>query len=473
MDEPTGEGVVTDIDYENLSVTSGKYFESNPSFRKIFYRAADSVMVRTGDWGGFGGKFLFYGVTLKSEFNSSAPWFTLRQMEDTMAEEAEIAGDLYLRSGIVESSRHAWNVATHIYAETFNYSRLARAYGRLALVVSTKIPVVDTSNQFDMSSQIGRFYRVFFHGGAPDDLLHAQGTEGFVYRVPSSFSIKDFASRLETSIRSILPSKSTIDIVLDDGSPVVPKNSGGKRGSALGPVAGESIKIKVTPLRPLFKIEDKEKCFRGTPEWFQMKTDEYDEMMEEETAGRMFLHQRQISSSSGAGNTLSSSGSMSMTIRRTSLLSNFRNTRHPQSFSKDFDRDETISETIGVDRFYFTQPAKRDPVRGFRDWLKVPRGSFAERSLRVTELQVEGNFPACVTRQKVIHRAIFTQSPLEAGVEAVSTWCSLLFRTIMATNGLRVLSEVGKLPSSTISVFNPFMIIHYIFCTYRPAGGGA
>lgn len=473
MDEPTGEGVVTDIDYENLSVTSGKYFESNPSFRKIFYRAADSVMVRTGDWGGFGGKFLFYGVTLKSEFNSSAPWFTLRQMEDTMAEEAEIAGDLYLRSGIVESSRHAWNVATHIYAETFNYSRLARAYGRLALVVSTKIPVVDTSNQFDMSSQIGRFYRVFFHGGAPDDLLHAQGTEGFVYRVPSSFSIKDFASRLETSIRSILPSKSTIDIVLDDGSPVVPKNSGGKRGSALGPVAGESIKIKVTPLRPLFKIEDKEKCFRGTPEWFQMKTDEYDEMMEEETAGRMFLHQRQISSSSGAGNTLSSSGSMSMTIRRTSLLSNFRNTRHPQSFSKDFDRDETISETIGVDRFYFTQPAKRDPVRGFRDWLKVPRGSFAERSLRVTELQVEGNFPACVTRQKVIHRAIFTQSPLEAGVEAVSTWCSLLFRTIMAANGLRVLSEVGKLPSSTISVFNPFMIIHYIFCTYRPAGGGA
>lgn len=443
IDEPTGEGVVTDIDYENLSITSAKYFESNPSFRKIFYRAADSVMVRTGDWGGFGGKFLFYGVTLKSEFSSSSPWFTLRQMEDTMADEAELAGDLFLRAGIVESSRHAWNVATYIYSETFNYARLARAYGRLALVVTSKIPVVDTSNQFDMSSQIGRFYRVFFHGGAPDDLLHAQGTEGFVYRVPSSFSIKDFASRLETSIRSILPAKSTIDIVLDDGSPVVPKNSGGKRGSALGGVAGEPIKIKVTPLRPLFKMEDTEKCFRGTPEWFQMKTDEYDQMMEP-NSGTMFLHQRQISSSSGAGNTLSSTGSMSMSNRRTSLLSNLRNSRHPQSFSKDFNQDGTASETIGVDRFYFTQPAKRDPVRGFKDWLKVPKGSFAERSLRVTELQVEGNFPACVTRQKVIHRAIFTQSPLEAGVEAVSTWCSLLFRTIMATNGLRVLNEVGK-----------------------------
>jgi hypothetical protein len=331
------------------------------------------------------------------------------------------------------------------------------------------MPVVDTSNQFDMSSQIGRFYRVFFHGGAPDDLLHAQGTEGFVYRVPSSFSIRDFASRLETSIRSILPSKSTIDIVLDDGSPVVPKNSGGKRGSALGPVAGESMKIKVTPLRPLFKIEDKEKCFRGTPEWFQMKTDEYDEMMEGVASEGMFLHQRQISSS-GAGNTLSSTGSMS--IRRASLLSNFRNTRHPQSFSKDFDKDETVSETIGVDRFYFTQPAKRDPVRGFRDWLKVPKGSFAERSLRVTELQVEGNFPACVTRQKVIHRAIFTQSPLEAGVEAVSTWCSLLFRTIMASNGLRVLSEVGKWPSCTISTIHPSCIINHRIFMHIQAGRG-
>ena len=262
LDEPTGEGIMNGIDYENLSVTSGKYLESNPSFRKIFYRAADSVMVRTGDWGGFGGKFLFYGVALKSEFSSTTPWFTLRQMEETMAEEAELAGELFLRSGIVESSRHAWNIATYIYSESFNYARLARAYGRLALVVTSKIPAVDTSNQFDMSSQIGRFYKVYFHGGAPDDLLHAQGSEGFVYRIPSCFSIKDFASRLETSIRSILPAKSRIDILLDDGSPVVPKTSG-KRGSALGGVTSEPIKIKVTPLRPLFKMEDSEKCFRG------------------------------------------------------------------------------------------------------------------------------------------------------------------------------------------------------------------
>jgi len=34
---------------------------------------------------------------------------------------------------------------------------------------------------------------------------------------------------------------------------------------------------------------------------------------------------------------------------------------------------------------------------------------------------------------------VFTQSPLEASVEAVSTWCSVLFRTVTATNGQGVL----------------------------------
>eukprot|EP00804_Cyclotella_cryptica_P022229 CCRYP_017931-RA/>CCRYP_017931-RA protein AED:0.02 eAED:0.02 QI:5792/1/1/1/0.8/0.81/11/115/2214 len=448
-EERAGGALVSDIDYEieNLSVSSDKYVEKNTSFRRIFYRAADSVLVRTGDWEGFGGgKFLFYGVTLKSEFTSSTSWFTLRQLENAMVKEAEIAGDLFLRAGIVESSRLAWNLATYFYCETFNYARLARAYERLGRVVTSKIPAIDTSNQFDMSSQIGRFYKVYFHGGAPDDLLHTQGSEGFIYRVDSSVGIKEFALGLENSVRAILPVKSTIDLLLDDGSPTMAaKTTGGKRQAVIGGAPIEPIKIKVTPLRPLFKMEDTEKCFRGTPEWFQLKTDEYDYMMEAEGKAQgnpngMFWHQRQISLLTA--NTLSSSGSTTISNRRLSFLSNYRNLRPQQCFSTNFDKDVSNAETIGVDRFYFTQPAKRDPVRGFRDWLKVPTGSFAERSLRVTELQVEGHFPACVTRQKIIHRAIFSQSPLEAGVEAVSTWCSLLFRTIMATNGLRVLNDL-------------------------------
>lgn len=90
-----------------------------------------------------------------------------------------------------------------------------------------------------------------------------QGSEGFIYRVPNSVQIKDFATRLESALRCILPNKTTIDLLLDDGSPTMagPRAASGNR---LGGASGEPVKIKVTPLRPLFKIEDNEKCFRGS-----------------------------------------------------------------------------------------------------------------------------------------------------------------------------------------------------------------
>jgi len=60
-----GHAIVSDFDYEieNLSGGSGKLIDRGGSaFRRIFYRAADSVRVRTGDWGNLGGgKYLFYG----------------------------------------------------------------------------------------------------------------------------------------------------------------------------------------------------------------------------------------------------------------------------------------------------------------------------------------------------------------------------------------------------------------------------
>jgi len=73
-------------------------------------------------------------------------------------------------------------------------------------------------------------------------------------------------------VRCILPNKTTIDLLLDDGSPTAMPNAlGNKRQTVgIGGAPSEPVKIKVTPLRPLFKIEDNEKCFRGTPEWFQV-----------------------------------------------------------------------------------------------------------------------------------------------------------------------------------------------------------
>lgn len=88
---PGGEGhaIVSDFDYtsemENLSGGSGKQNDRGNAFRRIFYRSADSVRVRTGDWGAVsGGKYLFYGVTLKSEFDSVSPWYSEKEMEENM-----------------------------------------------------------------------------------------------------------------------------------------------------------------------------------------------------------------------------------------------------------------------------------------------------------------------------------------------------------------------------------------------------
>jgi len=444
-----GHAIVSDFDFEteNSSGGSGKQIDRGAAFRRIFYRAADSVRVRSGDWGAVsGGKYLFFGVTLKSEFDSVSPWFSHREMEENMVEEAEIAGDLYLRAGIVESSRYAWSLANQFYSETFNYARLAYVYRRLALVVTSQVPIIDVSNQLDLSSQIGRFYKVYFHGSAPDDLLHSQGSEGFIYRAPNSVQIKDFASRLENAVRCILPNKTMIDLVLDDGSPTVTtKGAGGKRSNVvIGGAPIEPVKIKVTPLRPLFKMEDNEKCFRGTPEWFQLKAEENEFDVEADGSGRnsvgvtlLSLHHKR-SHSTSTTNSLGSHGSLSMPARRSPFGSSHRKSSIANN-NLSHDKGGVNGELIGVDKFYFTQPMKKDPSRGFRDWLKVPNSGMAERSLRVTELQVENSFPSCITRQKIIHRAVFTQSPLEASVEAVSTWCSVLFRTVIATNGQGVL----------------------------------
>ena len=106
------------------------------------------------------------------DFNSNLRMHV--SFDASQVEEAEISGDLFLRSGIVESSRYALSLANQFYAETFNYARLAHVYRKLAHVVTSQVPVIDASNQLELSSQLGRFYKVYFHGGAPDDLLHSQ-----------------------------------------------------------------------------------------------------------------------------------------------------------------------------------------------------------------------------------------------------------------------------------------------------------
>ena len=101
-----GHAIVPELDEAEYSSASGSKQQLerlSSSFRRIFYRSADSVRVRTGDWGEIsGGKYLFYGVALKSEYSSVSPWYSHKVMEENMINEVELSGDLYLKAGIVE-----------------------------------------------------------------------------------------------------------------------------------------------------------------------------------------------------------------------------------------------------------------------------------------------------------------------------------------------------------------------------------
>jgi len=92
-------------------------------------------------------------------------------------------------------------------------------------------------------------------------------------------------------------------------------------------------------------------------------------------------------------------------------------------------RQETYEgELVGADKFSFMQPINKGRDRGARDWLRGTSGDFAAKTLRVTQLQVGQAFPACVSRQAVVHRVVFTQSPLEAAGDSICQWCAILFR---------------------------------------------
>lgn len=419
----------------------GRQIEKTNTFRRIFYRVANSVRMRTGDWEISGNKHLFYGVTLVSEFGSSTQWMSLKEMEERMIESAEAAGELYLRAGIAESSRAAWSLATNYYAVRYNYSKLAHAYRRLSMVVASQVPVIDTNEQaLDFSHPIGRFYRVWFHGAAPDDL---QGVE-FVYRAPSTVKLTRFGESVKAAMQGILRDNTPIDLVLDDGRAEEAKDWRSAPRRALGPTPLEPVKIKVTPLRALLRRAHK---IRGTPEWFHQYTeaafsvsggqDRLGMRNGRSDSPRQFRshHRKGNHSRSYSSSIFGSSGAL--TVRGTES-NNFTGLASQDAISGS----STEGDLVGVDKFSFLQPIKRDRNRSSRDWLKA--GDFAEKSLRVTQLQVERSFPACVARQKVADRSVFKQSPLEAGVDALCTWCSVLFRTAVTTNGMRVLGRPAE-----------------------------
>lgn len=452
---------------------SGNHLDKVESFRKMFYRAASSVRMRTGDWDVSGNKHVFYGVCAPAEYNTYSPWLTLREIEEDMVEEVEIAGDLFLKANIEDSSRKAWTLATEIYSQNFNYARLSHAYMRLAQVVASHVPVVDTSNQLELSSHLGRFYRVYFHGSAPDEFV---GVE-FVYRTHVSVRLEQFGADLCAVLKSLLPLGTPIGLHLDDGRPEAHDGPGlrgnasligVKRPSQRRPVAHvkaglEPIRdaglctIKITPLRPMLRNEF---LCRGSLEWFYKRTEMQgftQHLGSNASVTSDSLTHPSVPSSERSKivhpprhrSGISNAGSLSMmscSKVSTDILSGTRINEHSQ---------QTNQIGASVDLFSFTQPKHRDKRRGAKDWLKAP-GDFAEKNLKVTKLQVAQGFPTCVTRQTVISRDVDFQSPLEAGVEAICSWCSVLFRSVVATNGRAVLGTaldhgIGKAAAKVVA----------------------
>lgn len=448
----------TDFDLEELTVEDpgifenslGKQIDKRNSFRRQFYRVANSLRMTNGDPEIGGNKNLFYGVTFPFEYSPAMPKHSLREVEEHLVDEAELAGMLFLDAGIPESSRFAWSLATQIYAEKFNYGKLANAYKQLAAVVSSNVPVIDTnSHALELSHPLGRFYRVWFHGGAPDEI---NGTE-FVYRAAGSIKLDQFGEQLSNVIKGILPENTPIDLVLDDGRP---ERYGFKPNQRrpLGPTPMEPVKIKVTPLRPLLKRAHQ---IRGTPEWFYS----YIDIAFEQTPASHQRHGREGGSSrirshgdfpqrehlpshrpkSSSASVFASTGSMSSAgMTRVAERSGMSTALKLPTDTREQPSAGEQGQLVGVDKFSFIQPARKDRNRSTRDaWLR--NADIADKSLRVTQLQVEQSFPACVARQTVMHRTVFQQSPLEAGIDAVCSWCSVLFRTAVASNGMAVLGK--------------------------------
>jgi hypothetical protein len=258
----------------------------------------------------------------------------------------------------------------------------------------------------------------------------------FVYRASVSVKLEEFSKSLCQVLTSILPEKTPVNLVLDDGRPQEQKRSSQRR--PLGAVPREAITIKVTPLKPLLKYP----CARGTSEWFYRQIEIAD--FSSPKISKHSQSTKAMGENSMRFDSLSRNRYSSISTGSSSKVNRFGrpSNGHQGSYNVGNGDTDTMGgggAIIGVKRFSFTQ--SRDRQRGARDILKAHNGDVFEKSLKVTELLVDQSLPNCVTRQAVIQRTVFNQTPIEAGVEVVCSWCAVLFRTAVATNGLAVIGE--------------------------------
>jgi hypothetical protein len=438
LEGPNGDPYGISI-HDPHSLDYGRQFDKSNHARRIFYSYENSVRLNSEEVRSGTEKAAFYGVSLISEYFTTTPWISLKEMEKNMLEEAEAAGTLFQKSGIIASSRHMWGLAAQYYAQKFMYGKLTHVYERLARTVVSQVPNIDTTLEqaVNVGIPLGRFYRVWFHGGAPDELIGAE----FVYRTQTKMSLTKFGRELREVLRSIIPDKTPIHLVLD-GRPEESVQTNPSGLIRMGGAPLEPVKVKVTPLRPVVRNESR---IRGLPEWFKLYIDN---VFSSQTNSRLNMNESNAVRRNGASftrnghhmlhhsrsNTSMSNGSMPHNLFSGKGVGYSGNNQGHRQFESEME-----GELVGAEKFWYTQSMNKYRSRGSRDWLKGASDDFAEKTIRVTQLQVSQAFPACISRQTVIHRDVYTQSPLEAAVDNLCLWCAVLFRTLISSNGSAVL----------------------------------
>jgi hypothetical protein len=264
------------------------------------------------------------------------------------------------------------------YSEKFSYGKLKHVYERLANTVVSRVPPLDSNQQeVAVTVPLGRFYRVWFHGGAPDELIGAE----FVYRTASDVKLEQFGKELKEVIRCIIPDKTPIHLVLDGRAEErEPQSySGFRMGAQLEPV-----RVKVTPLRSMVR---KSSRMRGLPEWFKdyIETAFTNQTAHTSYGGKGLKRTGSVYSdgSVGEGSTkprhrnhgptfsasvFSSSGNSMMAARRASQGGN--GSGDSRGDSRRFRQEIFEGELVGADKFSFMQPINKGRDRGTRDWLR-------------------------------------------------------------------------------------------------------
>eukprot|EP00535_Pseudo-nitzschia_heimii_P008056 CAMPEP_0197181318 /NCGR_PEP_ID=MMETSP1423-20130617/5641_1 /TAXON_ID=476441 /ORGANISM="Pseudo-nitzschia heimii, Strain UNC1101" /LENGTH=3706 /DNA_ID=CAMNT_0042631551 /DNA_START=249 /DNA_END=11369 /DNA_ORIENTATION=- len=422
--------------YATPSLGYGRQHDKPNPARRVSYSDEISVRLNAAEFRAGARNFAFFGVSLPMEYFATTPWISHREMEANMLEEAEAAGRLFQKSGIITSSRYMWGLAAQYYAQKFMYGKLTHVYDRLARTVVTQVPNIDNTLEqaVNVGIPLGRFYRVWFHGGAPDELIATE----FVYRTRTKMSLTKFGKELRGVLRSIIPDKTPIHLVLD-GRPDESVQTNPAGFIRMGGAPLDPVKVKVTPLRPVVRNECR---IRGLPEWFKHYISS---AFRSQSNSRITMNENSFVGRNGAEIRNRRNGHHQLHHSRSygsmyhaSIGHNAENSTANNFHEFEAEMDGVL---VGVEKFWYTQSMNKYRSRSSRDWLKGASDDFADKTIRVTQLQVRQAFPACVSRQKVIHRDVYSQSPLEAAVDNLCLWCAVLFRTLISSNGSTVLGS--------------------------------